>query len=272
MSAILVTGGTGLVGARLLPRLMGEGVECRALLRGDSTAPEGIATVRGDLLQPESLVAAVQGVQAVVHLAAHFRSQDDEAMWRVNHEGTRNLIGALRRHAPQARCIMASTILVYDSDSPRPGRECDPATPKQAYPASKLAAEEDLKASGLTWSILRLGFVYGEQDGHLEMVPKIMERFGWHPAMAFSLIHHLDVAAAVKLGLSGALDGRIVNIVDDAPTTAWEMACVVGERMEPSAAPLEHPWRGRVDGSLARSLGFQPSVATLWQAARERRL
>jgi len=40
------------------------------------------------------------------------------------------------------------------------------------------------------------------------------------------------------------MDGRIVNIVDDAPTTLYEMASIVGAAIEPSAEPLTHPWMG----------------------------
>ena len=97
---------------------------------------------------------------------------DTDLIWKSNLEGTRNLIAAEKAHAPEARFIMASTGHVYNADSPRPGREDDAADPRQAYPASKLAAENALRESGLTWSIQRFGFVYGEKDGHLESLPQ----------------------------------------------------------------------------------------------------
>lgn len=164
---ILVTGGTGLVGPRLLGRLTAAGVECRALVRPGRDAPEGVQRVDGDILSPDSLPAAVKGVTAVIHLAAVFRTRDDDRIWTVNREGTRNLIAAVERHAPQARFLLASTSNVYDADSTHPGREDDPVAPTLAYPASKVEAERMLRASGLTWGILRLPFIYGDQDGHL---------------------------------------------------------------------------------------------------------
>lgn len=91
----------------------------------------------------------------------------------------------------------------------------------------------------------------------------------WHPARTFSLVHQRDVARAFRLALTGAMDGRVVNIVDDAPTTLYEMANLVGVELEPSAEPLSNPWMGRVDGSQSRSLGFRPLIATLHQAAHE---
>ncbi|HLL69398.1 MAG TPA: NAD-dependent epimerase/dehydratase family protein, partial [Micromonosporaceae bacterium] len=55
---------------------------------------------------PDTLRAAVQGVDAVVHLAALFRTRDEDAIWRANRDGTRNLIAAVKEHAPNARFVM----------------------------------------------------------------------------------------------------------------------------------------------------------------------
>lgn len=266
---ILLTGATGLVGARLLPRLLNAGWSVRALVRpGKDVA--GVTPVEGDLLDPASLALAVEGVSAIIHLAAVFRTPDTDQIWKSNLEGTRNLIGAAKAGARAARFIMASTTLVYDMDSPRPGREDDAADPKLAYPASKLAAENELRKSGLNWSIQRLGFVYGDKDGHLESVPRVAANAKWHPAQKLSLIHHRDIANAMNLALTGAMDGRIVNIVDEAPTSIYELAGLVGEEMELSSEPLANPWWIHADGSLARSLGFQPTVRTVYQAAQEK--
>jgi hypothetical protein len=56
--------------------------------------------------------------------------------------------------------------------------------------------------------------------------------------------------------------GRVVNMVDDAPTSIYELIELAGATMASSAGPLENPWSGHADGSRARSLGFQPTVAT----------
>ncbi|MDA0179754.1 NAD(P)-dependent oxidoreductase [Solirubrobacter phytolaccae] len=269
MTTVLLTGATGLVGSRLLPRLAEAGFDARALVRRDVDLPAGTTGVRGDLADPGSLPEAVEGVEAVVHLAALFRTDDEDAVWRANRDGTRHLIEAVKAHAPRARFVMTSTSNVYDADTPRPSREDDPATQTGAYPASKLAAEALLRDSGLTWAILRLPFVYGEGDGHLESMPALATRFGLHPAHTYSVAHHRDVAGAVRLALTGATDGRIVNVTDDAPVTVYEMAQLAGTPIEGSTEPLANPWSGRMDGSLARELGFAPTVPTIHAAARE---
>lgn len=266
---ILVTGGTGLVGSRLLQRFVDAGVDCRALVRPGKEVPAGVARVEGDLLNGDTMQQALEGVSAIIHLAAVFRTQNDADIWRANLEGTKNLIAAAKAHAPEARFVMASTGLVYDADANHPGLEEDATHPTLAYPASKIAAESELRVSGLSWSILRLAFVYGDGDGHLASVPPIVARFKWHPAKTFSLVHQRDVAGAIELALTGAMDGLVVNICDDAPATLYEMARLVGSPIEPSAEPLSDPWMGRMDGTRLRSLGFQPTVATVYQAAQQ---
>lgn len=117
--------------------------------------------------------------------------------------------------------------------------------------ASKLAAEKLLRESGLNWSIQRFGFVYGDHDGHLEMLPRCAVQTKWQPAQKMGLIHHRDIATAILLGLTGAMDCLVVNIVDEAPTSCYELIELLGETMAPSAQPVSNPWHLHVDGSLA---------------------
>ncbi|MDG4668027.1 NAD(P)-dependent oxidoreductase [Mycobacterium sp. 236(2023)] len=266
---VLITGATGLVGSRLLPRLIDAGIDCRAMVRVGKSLPPGVTAVEGDLLAPGSLRQAVDGISAVVHLAAVLRTPDTDQIRHVNLDGTANLVESVRTHAPHARVIMASTGLVYGPDLPRPAREDDRVNPTMPYPASKLEAERVLRRSGLTWSILRLGFVYGDGDGHLHSAPQLLGSWQWHPAQTLSLVHHRDVATAVLLALTGATDGRVVNIVDDGPASVYDIARLVGADYLETAEPLTNPWNGHLDGSLARSLGFRPSVATMYQASAD---
>lgn len=269
---VLVTGVTGLVGARLLPRLVDAGWNCRALVRGGKSVPAGVAAMEGDLFDDVSLAQAVKDVSVIIHLAAVFRTQDSDLIWRSNLDGTRNLITAAKTLAPNVRFILASTAHVYNINNPHPGREDDAVEPEHAYPASKVAAEKELRDSGLNWAILRFPFVYGDGDGHLEMLPKHVIAAKWHPAMKLSTIHHRDIATAVSMALAGKMDGRVVNISDEAPTSIYELVRLVGETMESSSEPLPNPWYLHADASLARSLGFRPIVRTVYQAVQEKLL
>lgn len=80
--AILVTGSTGTVGAQVLAHLQGRGVEVRALTRSPDTArlPAGVTAVRGDLADPDSVRAALQGVSTLFVLAPNVADELTQAM------------------------------------------------------------------------------------------------------------------------------------------------------------------------------------------------
>ena len=253
MASILLTGASGLVGSRLLPRLADADFDVRALVRREIDLPAKTTALRGDLNDPESLPQTLEGVEAILHFAALFRTDDEDAIWKANLDGTRNLIAAAEAHAPDARFIMASTGNVYNPDSPRPSRESDSCTPSAAYPASKLAAEGLLRESALTWSILHLPFVYvrrrrtprddPDARGTLRPAPRPHLLRGPPP-------RHHDRG---RIAPNGAMDHQIVNITDDGPVTVYEMAELVGNPLEGSAEPLANPWSGRMDPSLLTS-------------------
>lgn len=209
------------------------------------------------------------GVKTVIHLAAVFRSTDNDLIWKSNLEGTKNLIKITKEFAPTARFILASTAHVYDSSNSHPGREEDEVNPEHAYPASKVAAEKLLRKSGLNWCVMRFPFVYGDGDGHLADLPKHVIPAKWHPAKRMSTIHHRDVFTAFKLALSGKLDGLTVNFSDEAPSTIYELIKLIGGKLELSSDPLNDPWHLHIDSSLARSLGFEAIVKTVYQAAND---
>ncbi len=119
----------------------------------------------------------------------------------------------------------------------------------------------------MNWSILRFPFVYGDGDGHLQSLPGHVS--SWHPAQRMSTIHHRDIAQAVTLALRGVFDRRVINLADEAPSSIYELAGMVGSRLNSSSAPLSNPWYLHVDTSLARSLGFRPSIRTVYQAFEE---
>jgi len=263
---ILVTGATGLVGERLVPRLVEAGFKCRVLLRAGKQVPANVEGVTGDILDVSTLDQATQGVSAVVHLASVFRTQDMDLIWKSNLDGTRNLIAAVKSNSPDARFIMASTAHVYPADNPHPGREDDVVDPQHAYPASKVAAERELSGSGLNWAVLRFPFIYGDGDGHLEALPQPVG--SWHPAQRMSTIHHRDIASAMLMALNGAMDGRIVNIADDAALSVSELVGATGAKVPSSSEPLANPWYLTMDVSRARSLGFRPAVSTVLEAQR----
>jgi nucleoside-diphosphate-sugar epimerase len=142
---VLITGGSGALGRRLLRELSARGVRTRCLVhrRPVEGADE---TVTADLSNPVSLSRATVGVDSAVHLAARTHARSPAAYAAVNRDGTRNLVDACAAQGVR-RLVHVSTRAI----SPRGG----------AYSNSKHAAEEVVRAGPVPWVILRLPELYG---------------------------------------------------------------------------------------------------------------
>lgn len=156
---ILVSGGVGVMGARLVKDLAAAGHRVRALtLPGDPyvsrLAGVHAEIVYGDITRPETLTKAFEGVTTVFHLAGVILSNDPTIFRRVNTEGTRNMVEAARK-AGAGHFVFVSSTSAID--------------PISEYAHSKAAAEEIVRASGMAWTIVRPTLVY-EREGGLEFM------------------------------------------------------------------------------------------------------
>jgi dihydroflavonol-4-reductase len=97
---VLITGGAGFVGRAILERLLARGRAVRALARSDASAAvlagAGAEVVRGDLADPASLRAAMEGCGVVYHVAGlnGFCLPDPSELTRLNVDGTRDVVRA----------------------------------------------------------------------------------------------------------------------------------------------------------------------------------
>jgi nucleoside-diphosphate-sugar epimerase len=272
----LVTGATGRIGSRFVPRLLDQGDEVVLLVRdaarAEPLADRGARLLEGDLREEDTPSRAVAGVDAVVHLAASFRGVPETEAVAVNRDATARLARAAVEGGV-SRFVLASTNLVFGPGRGRPAREDDPPKPAGAYPASKAAAENVLRdlheREGLGLRILRFAFVYGEGDPHL--AESLLWAREWPLHKRLHLVHHADVGQALLRALSAVgIDGETFNVADDAPVTAFELLEVNAEPVAAEAAdrPLQDPWEGIVDCAKARrELGFRPIFPSL-QTAR----
>lgn len=209
---ILVTGATGKVGSRLVPRLIAKGYDVRVLVRDAAKAPAGAEIVVGDLFDPASLATAVTGVEAIVHLAALFRTfTDNEGIIKTNRDGTIALADAAVAPGIK-RFVFTSTGNVYSSGYGHPAKEEEVlnSNDPRAYSASKIAAEKELLNKALDVRILRLPFVYGDKDPHIEEILPLLKKWGRHPGWRMHMGHHLDVVQGIQLlfqldGLNGEI-------------------------------------------------------------------
>ncbi len=278
---ILVTGATGKVGSRFVPRLLAKGHDVSILVRdaakASTLAELGAQVVIGDLFNADTLPPAVEGMDAVIHLAALFRTfTDNEGIVKTNHEGTVALANAAMT-AGVKRFIFVSTGNVYSSGYKHPAKEDDPVdiNNPRAYSSSKIAAEQELlslhKNTGFDVRVLRLGFVYGDKDPHIEEIIPLLKKMKRHSGSRMHMVHHLDVAQALILLLNtNGLNGEIFNVADDAPITLYELADSVGkaaDAFDPEEGPLNDPFEGIMDISKLRKMtGFRPLVPSYYVA------
>jgi NADH dehydrogenase len=156
---VLVTGASGGLGRRLLPRLARRGeLRVRALVHRTPPPATGGETVPGSLEDPRSLSEAMRGVHTVLHLAALTYANDVRRYERINREGTENVVAACES-AGVSRLIYVSSSAAH----PRGG----------GYAASKWAAERAVERAACAWLVLRPTEVYG--GGTREGVHRLLE-------------------------------------------------------------------------------------------------
>ncbi|MEL6270936.1 MAG: NAD(P)H-binding protein [Chloroflexota bacterium] len=165
---ILITGATGFIGRHLVRRLLRHDYRVRCLIpeyklrdfkwnvEEDGPAPE---VVVGTLLDEEVIYRAVTGIHTVIHLESAQWWGNERDLERVDLTGTRKLVEAARS-ARVGRIVVLSHL---------------GATTAAAYPLMRVkgAVEDVVRSSGLAFTILRSGVVFGEEDSfcnHIAML------------------------------------------------------------------------------------------------------
>ena len=170
---VLVTGGAGFIGRRLTARLVNSGARVRVLddlSTGDASRLHPEAELRiGSILDPGALAEAVDGVDAVYHLAAIASvakcNEDIAASHQVNLGGFVSLIETVLRQPLRPALVFASSAAVYGDTPDIPLGEDSATAPLSPYGADKLACELHARAAarvyGLKSTGLRLFNIYG---------------------------------------------------------------------------------------------------------------
>ena len=171
---VCVTGGTGFLGAFLVPKLLAQGATVQVLARASRRADEleaaGAEVIRGDLGNPESISNAVSGADIVYHLAAKVGSPGrTKDYFETNVAGTERVLAACAKHRV-GQLVYASSLAVYGPVNE--GERIDERTPlddkpelRDAYAESKIAADHVVSSfalqTGLPTLIVRPGIIFG---------------------------------------------------------------------------------------------------------------
>lgn len=183
---VAITGGTGFVGRHLAERLDPGDAVILSRRTGVSI---------GDV---DALEAAFAGCDAVAHCAGINREIGDQTFDRIHVEGTRSVIEAARRAGVQ-RVVMLSFLRAR-------------AGTGSGYHETKWIAEELLRRSGLDYTILKSGMIYGPGDHMIDHVTRAVRTFPVFATVGYRerKVRPVPVADAVDV-LIAALEGRIAE-------------------------------------------------------------
>lgn len=193
---VLVTGGSGFIGAALVRRLAGEGQSVRVLDDHSRGAPRRLADVAGDIeviagdvRDPAAVAAATAGVDRVIHLAAvngtEFFYSKPELVLDVALRGILNVVDACRAHEV-GDLVVASSSEVYQTPPTVPTDETAPLTvpdvsnPRYSYGGGKIATELVALNHGRKGfdrvTVFRPHNVYGPDMGWEHVIPQLAMR------------------------------------------------------------------------------------------------
>src|SRR4029450_2517321 len=146
---VAISGASVFIGRQLVDRLEAEGHETVKLDRINGAIQDN-NLVRTDLSDVDALARAFDGCDSVAHCAGINRELGDQTFARVHVLGTKNVVQAARRAGAKKILLMSFLRARPNCGSP--------------YHESKWAAEEIVRASGLDYTIIKAGIVYGRGD------------------------------------------------------------------------------------------------------------
>ncbi|MCV7399573.1 NAD-dependent epimerase/dehydratase family protein [Mycobacterium fragae] len=280
LGRVLVTGGSGFVGANLVTTLLDRGYQVRSFDRAPSPLPArpGLKVLEGDICDPDTVAAAVDGVDTVFHTAAIIElmggaSVSDEYRRRsfaVNVDGTKNLVHAAQQAGVKRFVYTASNSVVMGGQRIAGGDETLPYTARfnDLYTETKVVAEKFVLSqngvNGLLTCSIRPSGIWGRGDqtmfrrlfesvvaGHVKVLIG-SKNAKLDNSYVHNLIHGF-ILAAEHLVPGGTAPGQAYFINDGEPINMFEFARPIVEECGVS-------WpRARVSGRVVRD------VMSVWQ-------
>jgi 2-alkyl-3-oxoalkanoate reductase len=273
---VLLTGINGFIASHLAERLLAEGVPVRGSARRTDAAEwlavQGAEIVAADLLDPDALTRAAIGCRAVVHAAAWTGGPElaPEAGYRVNVEGTRNVLAAAQV-AGVERFVYLSSVAVYGvNDAPLVDESMPTPPVGQAYSDSKIAAEKLVRESGLAYVIIRPASTYGPRGtawtiGPIEQIKRGTLVLLGRDAGLVTPGYIDNVVDGLMLTLTHhAALGETFNLCDDRAVTFREFYLAYAHMLGKESLPTVPGWFAGLarsaPGNIARRILGRPPV------------
>ncbi|RKO85118.1 3-beta hydroxysteroid dehydrogenase/isomerase family-domain-containing protein [Blyttiomyces helicus] len=241
----LIIGGGGFVGHNLTKMLLDRGETSVTIidLRPPRIAPDPRLTafLTGDICDPDAIRSACRGKTVVVHTASPIEGLGANVYWKVNVEGTKNVVDACVAEGVKKLVFTSSASVNYNGQDVRNGREevpyCD--VPMNAYNETKAIAEDYvLKANGrggLLTVALRPSAIFGPGDTQACLNLTAAARKGnWKFMIGDNScifdwtfvdnVSHAHILAAKRLGDEVGPAGKAYQITNDEPIFFWDIA------------------------------------------------
>jgi nucleoside-diphosphate-sugar epimerase len=216
---VLVTGGTGFIGRYLVDHLTNHGYHVKVLTRRPSVSLQNAEAFQGDITKPDTLLAPLDGVEAVFHNAAYALDWGKKNLiYKVNIQGTINVAEACKK-AGVNRIIYTGSAGVYGfPNTSEEITEDSLKKPLNTYQKSKLEAEKALEQfTDLHTSTIRPPLVLGGGGNAADIILSRINQqtmvYVGKGDQCISLVHPEDVAQCLRLALEHDKNGDSYNVV-----------------------------------------------------------
>ncbi|MBD3274486.1 MAG: NAD-dependent epimerase/dehydratase family protein, partial [Candidatus Marinimicrobia bacterium] len=206
--------------------------------------------VTGELTRPESLADAVTDMDVIFHLAGAVIAVDREGYFRINRDGTANLLNAALQHNPDLQNFIYVSTQAAGGPTPHntPRTEDMPPEPVTHYGASKLAAEEFLQqfTDQIPIKIIRPPSVYGPHDigvfTFFQIVDKHLQVFFPGQDLQLSLIYVQDLVRGIlQIAEHEIASGEVFYIDDGNPRSMRDIQTEIARALDVSTIKIPIP-------------------------------
>lgn len=297
---VLVTGADGFIGSHLTESLVAMGVDVRALVMYNSfnswgwldassaSVKENIEVISGDIRDPYGVRRAVEGCDAVLHLASliaiPYSYHSPATYIDTNITGTLNVLQAAR-DTGVSRVVHTSTSEVYGTARYVPIDEAHPLQGQSPYSASKIGADQIAlsfyRSFATPVTVIRPFNTYGPRQSARAVIPAIITQIAsgqrdlrlgaLHPTRDFS---YIDDTVAGFIGMTGCDDvlGEVVNVGSGFEISIADTVRLIADimgvevrihtddvRLRPEASEVERLWASTEKAE--KWLGHVPAYA-----------